>query len=208
MFSSKQLTAATLVALLVALSAIVVASQVPPASVAVAVSTTHHDLGIDRRAALIDELVDLAVIEAQRWNRDAVMLALAADNVRADGTVDLEAGRDVTVWVVSPSRVRSLSAVRRLEAIRVYRFTADGLRVDPARSGLGEGWDAWEPPPRARCRVSDLARRLKREKLSISAERQPSAVTPHDWRVRSADPDVSGLYRMTDCVKRAILETW
>lgn len=207
MFSQKQVTAATGVAVIIALTAIVVGSH-SPASVAVSVSTTHRDLGIDRRAALVDELIDLAVIEAQRWNRDAVMLAVRADNVRGDGTVDLESGRPVTVWVVSPSRVRSLSTVRRLEAIRVYRFTADGLRVEPSRSGLGEGWADWETPPRVRCRVTDLARRLTGSKFSIRAERQPSGKTPADWQVESIDRATRGVYRMTDCEKRAILPTW
>lgn len=207
MLSRSQVTAATAAAIVVAVSALVVGHQTP-SSVAVAVSTTHHDLGIDRRAALVDELIDLSVVEAQRWNRDAVMLAVDAANVRADGTVDLESGRPVTVWVVSPSRVRSLSAVRRLEAIRVYRYTADGLRVDWARSGLGEGWDGWQTPPRVRCRVSDLARRLGVARFSISAARQPSASAPDRWRVDAGDDAARGEYRMTDCEKRAILPTW
>lgn len=201
--SKRLVTFATVAALILAALGVVVGSRDADSSLAGAVATTHYDLGVDRRSAHVDELIDLAVLEARRWNRDAVMVAISAAGVRADGTVDLEGGEPVMVWVVSPTRVRSLSALRRLEAIRVYRFTDLGLRADFARSGLGEGWEGWEAPAPPRCSVGELARALDLadQTFALRAERQPSAARPGAWRVEHAAG--GGYYDMTDCALQA-----
>lgn len=199
--SREKLSAATAVAAAVAAAALSLRLAGEPGAAGYAGLELEHHL------APADTLLALALADARRWSPDATFLAIHIDGVRADGTVDLDAGEAPTVRLVSPSRARSLSPRRRDAAVREYRFTGEGLRI---RSGWGgEGpWPRTLAAPLA-CRVDELARAARRrglgpgESLRLSYDLRLEHPEGPAWRVFSENPVVAGYYRTADCGYRA-----
>lgn len=164
-------------------------------------------LGLDLAHGDPDKMIVAVGEPARRWARDAVWWSINLQNLRPDGTIDIDAG-GAAVTYLSPSRVQSLLPKERKDSVKKFSFGGAGVSWS-AITGVPRRWTEVHPPAAPGCSIKQVAELLhgrglvagKTVHLLFDPElnRMVGAPAQDSWHVTSADPELDIWFSMADC---------
>jgi hypothetical protein len=166
----------------------------------------YGQLSIDPKKADGDAMMLSVAGLATKWKRDAVWWGVNYQAVRADGSVDLERGANVTY--ASLSSAQNLAKSVNKDSLKEFTFGATGVNFSRMTGVLdAKKWANAEAPPLPRCTIKQLASSLGAKGLTgsktvrITYDQATAFAGPAEpsWRVIGEDPKMDSYFSMATC---------
>jgi hypothetical protein len=158
---------------------------------------SYKSLGLNSKAAPVDDLVDAVERAATRWRRDAVWWSMNLQTVKADGTVDTnKAG--IEVVYISPSGVSDSVKSRRDDSIKKFNFGPSGVSHDQLW-GATEPWTDVYPMPTPKCGVKELMEQQLSKRGITGDTTVRISIDPDDYGAWHVWGDINAYFSPEDC---------
>lgn len=158
---------------------------------------SYKSLGLNAKAAPVDDLVDAVGREARRWRKDAVWWSMNLQTVKADGTIDTnKAGAEVVY--ISLGGVQDSVKSRRDDSIKKFNFGPSGVSHDQ-KWGATDPWTEVYPLPAPKCGVKQLMEKELNKRGVTGDKVVRISIDPDDYGVWHVWGDINAYFSTDDC---------